>query len=106
MVGTGEALLKVRMKGGPASQPGEKGVGADDSIEKEFDFQGELQKFDKVDCIGSLVWVCVRGILECIVAMVPGATRASSFILRRMSQEIDDAFAPGSLCGVGRMVRN
>lgn len=55
MVGTGEALLKVRMKGGPASQAGDKGVGADHSIEKEFDFQGELQKFDKVDCIGSLV---------------------------------------------------
>lgn len=47
MVGTGEALLNVRARGGQAGQAGATRAIAATSSE-EFDFQGELQKFDKV----------------------------------------------------------
>lgn len=57
MVGTGEALLNVRSRGGQPEQAGAKGARAADS--GEFDFQGELQKFDKVCKIpGSAASVC------------------------------------------------
>ncbi|CAM9489771.1 unnamed protein product [Scytosiphon promiscuus] len=46
MVGTGEALLSIRAKGGSTSQADGKGA-ATVSTAQEFDFQGELQKFDK-----------------------------------------------------------
>lgn len=50
-MGTGEALLNVRTRGGQtrggqSGQAGAKGASATDS--EEFDFQGGLQKFDKV----------------------------------------------------------
>lgn len=48
MVGTGEALLSIRAKGGSAAQADGKGV-TSVSTSQEFDFQGELQKFDKVN---------------------------------------------------------
>lgn len=48
MVGTGEALLNVRAKGGPAGQADGKGATASVPTAQEFDFQSELQKFDKV----------------------------------------------------------
>lgn len=48
MVGTGEALLNIRAKGGPAGQTGGKGAAASVPTAQEFDFQSELQKFDKV----------------------------------------------------------
>lgn len=49
MVGTGEALLNVRSKGGQLGVSDGRGKGAASvSTEQEFDFQGELQKFDKV----------------------------------------------------------
>lgn len=51
-MGTGEALLKVRSRGG---QSGAKGASMTNS--EEFDFQGELQKFDKVSDDG--VWVAI-----------------------------------------------
>lgn len=47
MVGTGEALLNVRARGGPAAQANGK-VAASNATAPEFDFQSELQKFDKV----------------------------------------------------------
>lgn len=47
MVGTGEALLNIRTKGGPAAQADGKGA-ASGPTAPEFDFQSELQKFDKV----------------------------------------------------------
>lgn len=47
MVGTGEALLNVRARGGPAAQANGKGA-ATNPTAPEFDFQSELQKFDKV----------------------------------------------------------
>lgn len=47
MVGTGEALLNVRARGGPAAQANGKGAAANPTA-PEFDFQSELQKFDKV----------------------------------------------------------
>lgn len=47
MVGTGEALLNVRARGGPAAQANGKGA-ATTPVAPEFDFQSELQKFDKV----------------------------------------------------------
>lgn len=48
MVGTGEALLNVRARGG--GQPVQAGSanGASAATAQEFDFQSELQKFDKV----------------------------------------------------------
>lgn len=48
MVGTGEALLNVRARGGPAAQANGKGAAATTPAAPEFDFQSELQKFDKV----------------------------------------------------------
>lgn len=48
MVGTGEALLNIRTKGGPAAQADGKGA-ASVPTAQEFDFQSELQKFDKVN---------------------------------------------------------
>lgn len=45
MVGTGEALLNIRARGGPATDG--KGA-ASVPTAQEFDFQSELQKFDKV----------------------------------------------------------
>lgn len=42
MVGTGEALLNIRAKDG-------KGATASVPTAQEFDFQSELQKFDKVN---------------------------------------------------------
>lgn len=49
MVGTGEALLHVRAKGAPASQGvGVKGPDGIPATGEDFDFQGELLKFDKV----------------------------------------------------------
>lgn len=47
MVGTGEALLNIRTKGGPAAQADGKRA-ASVPTTQEFDFQSELQKFDKV----------------------------------------------------------
>ncbi|CBN73862.1 Novel Sm-like protein with long N-and C-terminal domains [Ectocarpus siliculosus] len=44
MVGTGEALLNIRARGGPATDG--KGA-ASVPTAQEFDFQSELQKFDK-----------------------------------------------------------
>lgn len=49
MVGTGEALLNIRAKGGPAVQADGKGTTASVPTAQEFDFQSELQKFDKVN---------------------------------------------------------
>lgn len=48
MVGTGEALLNVRARGGASSQMDGKGATGVVASSQEFDFQGELQKFDKV----------------------------------------------------------
>lgn len=48
MVGTGEALLNIRAKGGPAGQADGKAATAGVPTAQEFDFQSELQKFDKV----------------------------------------------------------
>ncbi len=50
MVGTGEALLNIRAKGGPAGQADGNGGNGAASVptSQEFDFQSELQKFDKV----------------------------------------------------------
>ena len=48
MVGTGEALLNIRAKGGPAGQADGKGATTSVPTTQEFDFQSELQKFDKV----------------------------------------------------------
>lgn len=47
-MGTGEALLNIRAKGGPAGQADGKGAATSVSTAQEFDFQSELQKFDKV----------------------------------------------------------
>lgn len=60
MVGTGEALLSIRAKGGPAAQPDGKGA-ATVSTAQEFDFQGELQKFDKV---GGMGWAAAATVTE------------------------------------------
>lgn len=56
MVGTGEALLNVRAKGGQAVQAGDAQVNV--PTEQDFDFQSELQKFDKVCCIAVLDSLC------------------------------------------------
>lgn len=47
MVGTGEALLNVRTRGGSTADA--KGA-ATVPTSQEFDFQSELRKFDKVRC--------------------------------------------------------
>lgn len=70
MVGTGEALLNVRARGGVSSQTDGKGAPAV-APSQEFDFQGELRKFDKVFigvclymtslqllCVGVCIYIC------------------------------------------------
>lgn len=47
MVGTGEALLNLRVRGGQGAQADGKSTGGANAAQ-EFDFQTELQKFDKV----------------------------------------------------------
>jgi len=57
MVGTGEALLNIRAKGGPAGQADGSGAASVPSSQ-EFDFQSELQKFDKVSNVCPGWWNC------------------------------------------------
>ena len=50
-MGTGEALLNIRAKAGPAGQA-DGSRAASVPTTQEFDFQSELQKFDKVKKLG------------------------------------------------------
>lgn len=63
MVGTGEALLNIRARGGPATDG--KGA-ASVPTAQEFDFQSELQKFDKVPVYKTLYpfWARTRALLS------------------------------------------